>query len=181
MGAGADHLRDLAPRFGLDLNRIVTAGHSAGGSFALWLAARSGVPSGSPVWSPDPLPVHGVLALAPAPDLEGLHGSGTCGGVIGRLMGGEPEAVPERYDATSMMRLPPPTIPQIALIGARDTAWGPVGQRWYAHVREASGALLELRELEGSGHFEMIVPGTAPWPEVMEALDDLFRRMRDGS
>lgn len=176
VGAGADHLRILARSFPLDLERVVASGHSAGASFALWLAARAGLPPGSEIWSPDPLPVHGVLALAPAPDLEGLHATGVCGNVIDGLMGGGPEQVPERYAAASMMRLPPPAVPQIAVIGARDAAWAPVGHRWIAQVATASGDALEVREAPESGHFEMIVPGTATWPLVMEALADLRAR-----
>ncbi|MEM9822266.1 MAG: alpha/beta hydrolase, partial [Bacteroidota bacterium] len=32
---GADHLRELAPKYNLDLNNVVVAGHSAGGHLAL--------------------------------------------------------------------------------------------------------------------------------------------------
>lgn len=176
VAAGADHLRALARTYPLDLGRVVTSGHSAGGSFALWLAARGGIPRGSELWRPDPLPVHGVLALAPAPDLEGLHAAGTCGSVIGGLMGGGPDEVPERYAAASMMRLEPPPVPQIAVLGARDASWAPVGRAWHAHAGPRSGDLLELREAPESGHFEMIVPGTSTWPLVMEALAEVFRR-----
>jgi acetyl esterase/lipase len=180
VAAGADHLRILARSFPLDLERVIASGHSAGASFALWLAARAGVPTGSELWRPDPLPVHGVLALAPAPDLEGLHASGVCGSVIDRLMGGGPEQVPERYAATSMMRLAPPGVPQIAVIGVLDAAWAPVGHRWIARVATASGDALEVREAPESGHFEMIVPGTSTWPLVMEALADLRARLEAG-
>src|SRR5579875_2539599 len=41
----ADHLRALAPRYSLDLARVVALGHSAGGHLALWLAARPRIPS----------------------------------------------------------------------------------------------------------------------------------------
>ena len=39
-GAALDHLRTLADEYALDLRRVVTAGHSAGGHLALWLAGR---------------------------------------------------------------------------------------------------------------------------------------------
>lgn len=177
VAAGADHLRALARDFPLDLDRVVTSGHSAGGSFALWLAARPAVPRQSEVWSADPLPVHGVLALAPAPDLEGLHAAGTCGNVIHGLMGGSPAQVPERYAAASMMRLAPPAVPQVAVIGALDASWGPVGRAWHARVADASGDLLRVLEAPASGHFEMIVPGTSTWPLVLDALAGLFARV----
>ena len=177
VAAGADHLRALARDFPLDLDRVVTSGHSAGGSFALWLAARAGVPRESELWSPDPLPVHGVLALAPAPDLEGLHAAGICGNVIDGLMGGAPGEVSQRYAAASMMRLAPPSVPQIAVLGARDASWSPVGRAWHAEVAGPSGEWLEVREAPESGHFEMIVPGTTTWTLVLDALGDLFARV----
>ena len=64
--AGADHLATIAGQFNLDLNRVVVAGHSAGGHLAIWLANRP------PQWSVEVEPV-AVLALAPAADLAYLH------------------------------------------------------------------------------------------------------------
>src|SRR5205814_1584844 len=43
----ADYLTTLAPRYALDLTRVVSVGHSAGGQLALWLAARSRLPKKS--------------------------------------------------------------------------------------------------------------------------------------
>jgi acetyl esterase/lipase len=37
----ADHVRTLARDVKLDLTRVISIGHSAGGHLALWLAARS--------------------------------------------------------------------------------------------------------------------------------------------
>src|SRR6185503_19279600 len=59
----ADFLRELAPRYALDLNRVIASGHSAGGGFALWLSARPKIPQSSALYSADPLKVQGVLAL----------------------------------------------------------------------------------------------------------------------
>ena len=48
VAAGLDHLARLAGREPLDLDRLVVAGHSAGGHLALWSAARAGLPAGAP-------------------------------------------------------------------------------------------------------------------------------------
>ena len=37
---GADHLRVLAKEYPIDLERVISIGHSAGGHLALWVAAR---------------------------------------------------------------------------------------------------------------------------------------------
>lgn len=44
IGAGVDHLRDLAVAHNLDLNRVIVTGHSAGGHLATWVAARPNIP-----------------------------------------------------------------------------------------------------------------------------------------
>src|SRR5579864_1380245 len=66
----ADHLRELAADYGLDLDRVVTMGHSAGGHLALWLAARGRIPAGETLYTPDPLPLRAAVALAGVADLR---------------------------------------------------------------------------------------------------------------
>jgi acetyl esterase/lipase len=170
---GADHLRELAARFPLDLSRIVVSGHSAGGHLALWLAARGRITSG-PLRAHSPLPMRAVLALAPAPDLEGLHSAGVCGEVVDRLMGGGPDEVAERYAVASPMQLVPLDVAQLLIIGSHDTSWAPSG-RAYAEAARAAGAdRLEVIEAPESGHFEMIAPPSSTWPLVLDALERAF-------
>ena len=85
---GVDHLRVLAREHPLDLGRVIASGHSAGGQLALWAAARPRISHSSDLYSTLPLPIHGVLALAPAADLETLQGVAMCGGGSGRAHGG---------------------------------------------------------------------------------------------
>ena len=47
VAAGADALATIAPAHHLRLDRVVALGHSAGGHFVLWLAARPRLPAGS--------------------------------------------------------------------------------------------------------------------------------------
>ena len=73
---GTDYVRTLAQRFPLDLNRVVVAGHSAGGHLALWVAARRNLPRESPLFTANPLPLRGVVSLAGITDLR-KYGAGT--------------------------------------------------------------------------------------------------------
>ena len=175
VASGVDHLRELAPSHGLDLERVVAAGHSAGGHLALWAAARPKVPGSSPLHDPDPLPIRGVLALAPAATLERLHRVGICDGVVDGLMGGSPREVPERYEAASPVRLVPLGVPQRVVVGAHDETWGPHGRAYVRRAREAGEPSLTLRVAPESGHFEMIVPSTSTWPLVLGELERLLR------
>lgn len=174
---GADFLRELATRYALDLNRVIASGHSAGGHFALWLAARTKIPRASPLLAADPLVVHGVLSLAPAPDLEGLHASGVCGNVINRLMGGSPAENPDRYAAASPMQLVPIAVPQVHVIGALDRNWAPIGRAYLARARAAGDTTVQSVEAPDAGHFDLLAPTTTTWPIVINALKQLVTRM----
>jgi acetyl esterase/lipase len=177
VGEGVDYLRALAREYPLDLDRVVISGHSAGGAFALWVAARPRIPRESPLWTEEPLPVRAVVALAPAPNLAELHARGVCGDVIDGLMGGSPEAYPERYDAASPMRLTPLGLPQTLVVGALDRSWGPSGHAYYERATRSGDTDVRLVELPESGHFEMIVPTSSSWPRVLAVFRAAFKRM----
>ena len=174
---GADFLRELAPRYALDLNRVIASGHSAGGYFALWLAARTKVPQSSALHVASPIRIRGVLGLAPAPDLEGLHSAGVCGNVIDRLMGGSPANHPDRYAAVSTMQLSPIGVPQQLVIGALDRQWAPIGRSYVARAGVTGDTQVEVVDAPESGHFEMLAPDTTTWPLVIDALKRLMARI----
>ncbi len=174
---GADHVRTLAADHYLDLDRAVAGGHSAGGALALWLAARKRLTDASPLYVRDPLEIHGVFAMAPAPDLEGMHTAGVCGGVIDRLMGGSPAEVPERYAQVSPMQLTPIDVTQVLVIGRHDRSWAPVGRAYHERAVAAGARAIRSIEAPESGHFEMIVPSTVGWDLVVESLRALFHEV----
>lgn len=176
---GADHLRVLARRYPLDLAQVVAAGHSAGGHLALWLASRRALPETSELFRPEPLEVHGVLGLAPAADLEGLHRAGTCGNAVDRLMGGSPSGRPERYAHGSPMGLAPLSLPVWLVVGEYDETWTPAGRAYHRRALDRGAPDARLLVAPGSGHFEMIVPTTPAGRLVLNALADLFLRFRE--
>jgi acetyl esterase/lipase len=171
---GTDFLRTLAMTYPLDLKRVVVAGHSAGGGLALWLAARGKVSASSEIHSSDPLPVIGVLALAPVPDYEGLEASGGCGRAMDRLLGGSPADRPDRYQAASPMKLAPIGVPQRIVVGGRDTEWAPYGRAYAARARAAGDQGAQLVEAPESGHFDVTDPTSSSWPVVVRSLEELF-------
>lgn len=172
---GTDFLRTLARTYPLDLKRVVLAGHSAGGALALWLAARSKIEPSSEIHSSDPLPVLGVLALAPAPDYESLEAAGACGGVLDRLLGGAPAQHPDRYQAASPMKLAPIGVRQIVVVGGRDGDWAPGGRAYVARARAAGDTGVELVEAPESTHDDVVDPQSTSWPIVVRALEKISR------
>lgn len=175
---GADHLRTIAAAHRLDLSRVVAMGHSAGGSFALWLAERARLAQTSELFVANPIRIHAVFGLAPAPDLEGLHASGVCGNVIDRLMGGSPATHGERYRDASPIRMVPGSVPRTLVIGALDRMWAPPGRAYVERARAAGDAGFRVVEAPESGHFDMIAPTTPAWAVVVTELRELFARLR---
>lgn len=172
IGEGVDHLRHIAGDYDLDVDRVITMGHSAGGHLAIWSAARDGIPADSPIGADDPLAVDGALALTPAPDLENLHRQQVCGHVIDRLMGGSPAEQPERYRWASPMQNGP-DVPQTIIVGKYDTDWAPSGRRYFdaANKRGDNVRLIEAAE---SGHFDIIDPDSPAWGLVLRTAREML-------
>jgi acetyl esterase/lipase len=173
IGCGADHLRELAARYNLDLDRVITMGHSAGGQLAIWLAARSAIPAEAEIGCEDPIAVRGVLGLAPAADLRGLHNTDFCGDVIEALMGGSPETCPEHYRWGDPVEISPGDLPQLLIIGTFDSVWAPSGLRYFDVAKARGDTVMKIEAVE-SGHFEMIDPDSSTWPLVLESARALL-------
>ncbi len=172
---GVDHLRVLAQRFPLDLDRVVLAGHSAGGHLALWLAARHVLPEASPLYAPDPLGVRGVVSLAGITDLVS-YGAGPrdCNAAVARLIGGSPDEFPRRYVDGNPAALLPLGIPTRLVQGGLDPIVAVEQARDFRSAAEAKGDDSRLLLIEGAGHFDLTAPSTAAWPTVRKAILELL-------
>ena len=166
---GADHLVELAQSYPLDLDRVISVGHSAGGHLALWLANR---PTAIP--STIPLRPKAVLALAPAADLAYLFEQQVCDNVVEKLMGGSPQRYANRYAAGSASERLPLGVPQHLIIGDHDSSWAAVGNRYFDAARAAGDPVSKIRAPE-SGHFEMIDPDSSTWPLVLKSARTLLK------
>ena len=168
VAGAADFLRTIAADRRLDLNRVVSIGHSAGGHFALWLAARKRIPKNSELYSADPLPIAGVVDLDGPGDLKATIPlqQPVCGSpVITDLIGGSPEQQPDRYRAGSPIELLPLGTRQIVLAGRM---FGPQTPAYEAAVKK-SGDAIEV-SISDAGHFVFIDPASAMWPTVLKSV-----------
>jgi acetyl esterase/lipase len=177
VAAAADVLRELAPKYRLDLRRVLTLGHSAGGHLALWLAARPRLPLASPLHPPDPLPVQGVIAMGALGDLKRFQPieSEVCGdNVVTQLMGGSPEQWPERYADGSPRELLPLGVPQIFINGEDETVSPPEQVSQFVDAAMLAGDRAVLRVVPGAGHHECNSPDSVAWPYVRDAVRELL-------
>ncbi len=169
---GTDYLRVLAQTHALDLKRVITVGHSAGGELALWLAARSHLPKDSPLYSPDPLRLRGVVSLAGITNLRTYRPN--CGDAVNKLLGGSPDEVPLRYQQTSPIELLPMRVPQRLIHGDRDDKVPLSQSNDYEAQAKTRHDDVKLTVVAGAGHFDLIAPGSSAWRAVENAVRSLL-------
>lgn len=184
VGSATDHLHTLAADHDLDLDRVITVGHSAGGHLALWTAARHRLPSESPLWTADPLPLRGTVVLGGPGDLKRFipHANAECRqGVVSELLGGtdvsseEPwKRVEGRFRCGSPVELLPLGLPQVIISTEHDWVVPPELGEAYAAEARAAGDPIEHVIIPNAGHHEFMIPGSATWPAVRQAVHSLL-------
>ena len=173
---GVDYVRTLAKTYPLDLQRIVTLGHSAGGHLALWVAAREKLPQDNPLYTKAPLPLLGVVVLAGITD---LRRTGTaCDVEVGKLMNGSAQERAGLYDLASPLALLPLRVPQIIVQGDSDRIIPTVMATAYVDAAQQKGDAAKLLLLERAGHFELVDPQAAAWSQVRQEVLALLKPTR---
>jgi acetyl esterase/lipase len=146
----------------LDLEHVVTVGHSAGGQLAMWLAGRHKLSADAPGAHPV-VGVRGVVAQAGVLDLVQGAAAGLGGGAVVRFLGGTPAEVPERYAVASPYELLPIGVPSTLIHGIKDTVV-PIDQSdRYAAAAIAAGDTVDEQRLKGVDHFAPIDPRMRAW------------------
>jgi len=169
---GADYLRTLARTYPLDLKRVIVVGHSAGGQLALWLAARHRLPANSALYDKNPLLIHGVVSLAGVTDLKKFRPN--CRDAVIKLLGGPPEQVADRYQQTSPLELLPLGVEQRLIIGAADGIVPAELGTSYQIAAQEKGDRVDLTNIAGAGHFDLIAPQSLAWPAIQKAIRSLL-------
>ena len=155
VAAGLDHLAVLAADHGLDLERVVLLGHSAGAQLGLRAAARR----------EGPVRPRLVVGLAALCDLARARRRLVGGRSVAHLVSTAPDPEAALRQASPIEHLPL-GIPQL-LVHAVDDQQVPVDQsRRYVAAARAAGDTADLLELRAGGHFDLIDPTTPAWGRV---------------
>jgi acetyl esterase/lipase len=154
---GAEHVLSLASRSNLDVNRIITIGHSAGGHFALWLAARHKF-------------LAATISLAGVVDLRRAWELRLSNTVVADFLGGSPDEVPDRYDFASPIECLPIGIPQKLFHGTADESVPFEISERYVEAARVRGDDAELILLPDAGHFDLVDPRTKEFALVRAAV-----------
>jgi pimeloyl-ACP methyl ester carboxylesterase len=153
----------------------VLIGHSAGGQLVLWLGGRQHVEPGSPLHAAHPFRPHAIVALAPVSDLAKASALDLGAGIVNQFMGGDPQAVPTHYAASSPIALLPLGLPQRVIHGAEDDVVPISLSEDYCHAARSRGDDAVFQALPHAGHFELIDPKSSAWKAVHTAVQTLSR------
>lgn len=155
----------------LDLSRVVTIGHSAGGHLAAWAATRGQQQTGAPGAVPV-VEVSAVVSQAGVLDLRACARDGLGADAAQAFLGGEPEQVPQRYDEASPIEWLPLGVPTLC-VHSPDDGNVPIGQsQAFVAAATAAGDGAELETVEGD-HFAVIDAEDPAWSAVLDWLDQL--------
>jgi len=156
----------------LDTDRLAVVGHSAGGVLGLWAAGRARLPTSSPLYEPDPLKIHKVVALGASGDLRSLGElwRTRCEIDIAKLTGSPTDARTDVYADTSPIELTPNGSETLFINGDHDTILTPRESADYAaHVRER-GDGAETLVLPVASHFDEVAITSPSWRLVESAI-----------
>jgi acetyl esterase/lipase len=163
VAAGIDYLAELADEHRLDVGRVVFVGHSAGGHLGLWAVKRRGAPA--------PPRVRPALVVS----LAGVHDLVEA---AWRCLGDTANAASDFVGAGSYVDASPAEqlplgVPQLVVQGDADGPDFLDLSRLYAAAARAAGDEVELIELPGADHFDVISPESAAWSPVAERIEAL--------
>ncbi|MEV6168128.1 alpha/beta hydrolase [Streptomyces sp. NPDC051954] len=163
-------VREILPH--ADPRRMVVTGHSAGGHLALWAAARHLLPDDAPWRTARPVPLRGVVALAPIADFAIAEKLDVCGGAVRQLLGGD-DRFPERQPYADPALLLPTGIATTLVQGRTDLDVPQAVAESYADAAAKAGEVVGLTLLEDVGHFPLIDPAADACAVVAEEIAQL--------
>lgn len=167
-------VKSHASTYGIDPNRLVAFGESAGGNLAEQLGTNPDLPGDPTAQSGVSARVQAVVSFYGPSDLNALVASRSLGSPAAvKYLGGFPTTVPQSYhDASPLDHVTPSTSPMILLHGTDDTVVPFTESRSMASALSAAGVMNRLILVRGASHgFEFQPSGLAMIPRVVAFLN----------
>lgn len=149
----ADYLTEIDDER-LNLNNVVSMGHSAGGHLALWLASRNNIPIESVLYEPPEVEIKGVVSMAGIPNLARR----ACGNELSiiaatELTGSDLNA---RLNESSPIAMLPTTANILLVVAELDGLSTLELNQEYLQAARSNSGFVELILLPGADHFAFI-------------------------
>jgi len=148
---GYRFLSQIAKQYKLDARKVVVIGHSAGGQLALCLAAHEQA-------------VTSAVSLAGIVDMQRAFELHLSNDAVLEFLGGKPEEVSDHYHEADPMKLSPGKANLVLIHGTKDDIVPVSFSRNY--VQTKSSGNVNLIEIAGADHFDLIDPRSAAWKQV---------------
>ncbi|MCY7396175.1 MAG: prolyl oligopeptidase family serine peptidase [Nocardioides sp.] len=155
---------DMLAQLDLDLTRVVTLGHSAGGHLATWAASRGRFEQ----WAGGVAVTH-VISQAGVLDLVAAHDDGLSDGAVENFLGHAPGPDDAPLDPTQQVPL---DVPVWCVHGDGDQNVPPRQSASYVAAATQAGASAELVDVQGD-HFVVIDATSAAWTRQLQILDTI--------
>src|SRR5215469_16882719 len=159
--SGYNFLIQNAQKHNFDRQRILLAGHSAGGQLALCLAARESQ-------------IRAAISLAGVVDLERAYQLHLSSDAVVEFLHGTPAEVPDHYREADPMQLSIVKPRQWLIHGTSDDVVPPAFSRDYVAFKQKRTSERKedahLLEISGADHFDLIDPLSSAWQQVENAV-----------
>lgn len=179
IAAAVDILPSIAKKYSLDLSRVIVIGESAGGHFALWVAARHNLPVSSILYKKNPLTVRGVISFGGVPDLSSFREQAkkVCDAdTVGKLIGeGTTKNYSKNFKEASPSELLPLKVKQVLIYGEDDTTVPVKFGYDYKKLASSKGDDVSIIIVKYAGHHEYNVPNSVTWPVILDNVKALLK------
>jgi acetyl esterase/lipase len=171
---GADYVHELAGKHHLDVTKVASIGHSAGGQLALWLAARKKIPAADALATTSPVALRGAVSLAGVVDLRRGWELKLGDGAVAEFMGGPPDKLASRCIKASTIEMVPLGVKVRLLHGTEDSVVPIDISNNYQKSASRAGDDALMWVLGGADHFAVIDPRSEHWGKVEATVRGLL-------
>ncbi len=157
-------IRANAGMYGIDANRVVAYGHSAGGFLAMHLGVRTTRDDSDPDLAGISSRVNGVITIAGQSDLSIPYSEAFDREAVAALLGGTIEEIPEAYaEASPVTWVDDDSAPCLVIHGGVDTMPVSQGRSMVSALQQAGVTVVSIEDAAGD-HFTVADWSNAgPW------------------